>query len=155
MKKLLVSLTINEEEYEVLIESHWTLLEVLRDELDLTGSREGCSEGVCGSCTVLMDNKPVRACLTLALEAMGSKITTVEGLATDDELDPLQEAFIEKGATQCGFCTSGMLMSAKGLLTEDPHPDEAKIRRALSGNICRCTGYSKIVDAVAEAAEKT
>ncbi len=155
MKKLLVSLTINEEEYEVLIESHWTLLEVLRDELDLTGSREGCSEGVCGSCTVLMDNRPVRACLTLALEAMGSRITTVEGLATGDELDPLQEAFIEKGATQCGFCTSGMLMSAKGLLIEDPHPDEAEIRRALSGNICRCTGYSKIVDAVAGAAEKT
>ncbi len=149
MKKVPVILNINDEEYELYIKPHWTLLEVLRDELDLTGTKEGCGEGVCGSCTVLMDGKPVRSCLTLALEATGSKITTVEGLAAEDDLDPLQKAFIEHGAVQCGFCTSGMLMSAKALLLENSNPDEKEIRRAVSGNTCRCTGYAKIVESIA------
>ncbi len=149
MKKVPVILNINDEEYELYIKSHWTLLEVLRDELDLTGTKEGCGEGVCGSCTVLMDGKPARSCLTLALEAAGSKITTVEGLAAGDDLDPLQKAFIEHGAVQCGFCTSGMLMSAKALLLENSNPDEKEIRRAVSGNTCRCTVYAKIVESIA------
>ena len=153
MKKVPLLLHINDEECSLLVEPHWTLLEVLRDELDLTGTREGCGEGVCGSCTVLMEGKPIRACLTLALEAEGTRVTTIEGLASGGVLDPVQEAFVKHGAIQCGFCTPGMVMSAKGLLLDDLQPDEEKIRRALSGNICRCTGYTKIVEAVAAAAE--
>ena len=128
-----------------------TLLEVLRDALDLTGSKESCGEGVCGSCTVHMDGNPVRSCLTLAMEAVGTKITTVEGLANVDELSDLQQSFIDHGAVQCGFCTPGMLMSADALLKENSRPDEKTIRKALSGNICRCTGYAKIIGAVAHA----
>jgi carbon-monoxide dehydrogenase small subunit len=144
---------VNDEACELLVAAHWTLLDVLRDELDLTGTKEGCGEGVCGSCTVLMDGRPIRACLTLALEAAGTAITTVEGLAADGDLDPLQQAFIDHGAVQCGFCTSGMLMSAKALLAADPDPDENTVKRALSGNICRCTGYTKILEAVSAAAQ--
>jgi carbon-monoxide dehydrogenase small subunit len=129
-----------------------TLLEVLRDQFDLTGTKEGCDEGVCGSCTVLLDARPVRACLTLALEARGCRIRTVEGLSTGEELSPLQQSFVDHGAVQCGFCTPGMLMSAQYLLETDPGPDGKTIRRALAGNICRCTGYAKIVKAVAHAA---
>ncbi len=154
MKKTSIILEVNGEEYDLIINPHLTLLEVLREELHLTGAKEGCGEGACGSCTVLMDGVPVRACLTLAMEASGRGITTVEGLAAGENLDPLQDAFIEHGAVQCGFCTSGMLMSAKGLLLEDFNPDEAAIRNALSGNICRCTGYAKIVEAVADASKK-
>lgn len=149
-----VTLLVNEETHELLIEPHWTLAEVLRDQLDLTGTKEGCGEGACGACTVLMDDKPVRSCLTLALEGAGKKITTVEGLVENGKIDPLQDAFIEHGSVQCGFCTPGMLMSAKALLLEDPLPGEKKIRRALSGNICRCTGYAKIVKAIEAAGEK-
>lgn len=152
MEKEILQLKVNDEESTLLIAPNRTLLEVLREDLHLTGAKEGCGEGVCGSCTVLMDGKPVRACLTLALEAADSRITTVEGLVVDGFLDPLQEAFIEHGAVQCGFCTPGMLMSAKGLLMADPHPDETWIKRGLSGNICRCTGYTKIVEAVSTAA---
>lgn len=155
MKKIPLTLTVNDEVCELLVASHWTLLDILREELDLTGAKEGCGEGVCGSCTVLMDGRPIRACLTLALEAAGTTITTVEGLATESGLDPLQQAFIDHGAVQCGFCTAGMLMSAKALLVEDPNPDEDAVKRALSGNICRCTGYTKIVEAVAAAAQIT
>ena len=155
MQKIVATLHVNDEEHELLIKPHWTLLEVLRDELDLTGAKEGCGEGVCGSCTVLMDGMPIRACLTLALEAEGRKITTVEGLADGETLDPLQHAFIDRGAVQCGFCTPGMLMSAKAMLNKNPHPDEEQIRKSLSGNICRCTGYAKIVEAVSAAAGKT
>lgn len=154
MEKVNLELTVNGEALAFLIFPNRTLLEVLREEAGLTGAKEGCSEGVCGACTVLLDGKPVRACLTLAVEAEGSVITTVEGLAAGETLDPLQEAFIEHGSVQCGFCTPGMLMSAKGLLLEDPQPDETEIRRALSGNICRCTGYTKIVEAVADATKK-
>lgn len=153
MTKIPVTLHINKEEYATFIEPHWTLLEVLRERLDLTGTREGCGEGACGSCTVLMDGKPIRACLTLAGEAEGCEITTIEGLAEGGALDPVQEAFVEHGAVQCGFCTSGMVMSAKGLLLDNPHPDESAIRKGISGNICRCTGYAKIVEAIGSAAE--
>lgn len=152
MKRVPLRLKVNGEGTELLVESHWTLLEVLRDELDLTGTKEGCGEGVCGACTVLLDGAPIRACLTLALEVDGRSVTTVEGLAGSQGLDPLQEAFIQKGAVQCGFCTPGMLMAAKALLLSNPRPGEEEIRRAISGNICRCTGYAKIVEAIAYAA---
>ena len=155
MEKVNLELTVNGEALAFFIFPNRTLLEVLREEAGLTGAKEGCGEGVCGACTVLLDGKPVRACLTLAVEAAGSAVTTVEGLAAGETLDPLQEAFIEHGSVQCGFCTPGMLMSAKGLLLEDPQPDETEIRRALSGNICRCTGYAKIVEAVADVSNNT
>ncbi len=153
MEKVNLELSVNGEALAFSIFPNCTLLEVLREDIGLTGAKEGCGEGACGACTVLLDGKPVRACLTLAVEAAGSAITTVEGLAAGETLDPLQEAFIEHGSVQCGFCTPGMLMSAKGLLLEDPQPDETKIRRALSGNVCRCTGYAKIVEAVDAAAK--
>lgn len=151
MEKIQITLNINGKNQELLVQPNDTLLEVLRDELDLTGSKESCGEGVCGSCTIQMDGKPVRSCLTLALEAQDTKIKTVEGLATGDDLSDLQQSFIDHGAVQCGFCTSGMLMSADALLNQTSNPDEKTVRKALSGNICRCTGYTKIVDAVAHA----
>lgn len=154
MNKIPVTLRINDEEYSFFTAPHWTLLDVLRERLELTGTREGCGEGVCGSCTVLMDGRPVRACLTLAAEAEGSTITTIEGLHGDGELDPVQQAFIDHGAVQCGFCSSGMVMAAKGLLLDDPNPDETAIRTSISGNVCRCTGYAKIVQAIAAAAQE-
>jgi aerobic-type carbon monoxide dehydrogenase small subunit (CoxS/CutS family) len=148
MEKVDLDFTVNGEAVSLSVFPNRTLLEILREAIGLTGAKEGCGEGACGSCTVLLDGKPVRSCLTLAVEASGSEITTVEGLASGETLDPLQEAFIEHGSVQCGFCTPGMLMSAKGLLLDDSRPDEKKIRKALSGNICRCTGYAKIVEAV-------
>ncbi len=148
MNRLPLELTVNGEPISLAVEPNRTLLEVLRDDLELTGAKEGCGEGVCGSCTVLMDGKAVRSCLTLALEASGSEIITVEGLSEGGALDPLQESFIEHGAVQCGFCTSGMLMSAKGLLLKDPHPTKDAILRTLGGHVCRCTGYTKIIEAV-------
>jgi len=151
MEKIQICLTINEKPCEVMIDPNDTLLEVLRDTLDLTGSKESCGEGVCGSCTVHMDGNPVRSCLTLAMEAQGTDITTVEGLAQGEKLSDLQQSFVDHGAVQCGFCTPGMLMSADALLKKNPRPDDQTIRKALSGNICRCTGYAKIVEAVAHA----
>lgn len=148
MKKYQLEININGEKYSVAVEPNRTLLELLRDDLDLTGAKEGCGEGVCGSCTVLMDGQPVRSCLTLAVEAEGTRITTVEGLAGNGEIDPLQQSFIDHGAVQCGFCTSGMLMAAKGLTLNNPHAGAREIRNAISGNICRCTGYTKIIEAV-------
>ena len=153
MKRLPLELTVNGEPVSLAVEPNRTLLEVLREDLELTGAKEGCGEGVCGSCTVLMDGKPVRSCLTLALEAAGSQIVTVEGLAQGGALDPLQQSFIDHGAVQCGFCTSGMLMSAKGLLLKDPQPGKENILRALSGHVCRCTGYTKIAEAVEAAVD--
>lgn len=147
-----ITLTVNGKQRTLAVSPNDTLLEVVRDHLDLTGAKEGCGEGVCGSCTVLLDGHPVRACLTLALEADGSAVTTVEGLAEGDILSPLQQSFIDHGAVQCGFCTPGMLMSATALLADNPSPDRKTVRHALSGNICRCTGYAKIVDAVEHAA---
>ena len=152
MEKLNLTLNINNKPMDVRITPNDTLLEVLRDHLDFTGSKESCGEGVCGSCTVQLDGKPVRSCLTLALEAEGCKVKTVEGLADGDTLSPLQESFVNHGAVQCGFCTPGMLMTADALLNETRDLDEAAIKKALSGNICRCTGYSKIVEAVAHTA---
>ncbi len=151
MEKILITLNVNDKPCEVMVYPNDTLLEVLRDELDLTGSKESCGEGVCGSCTIHMDDKPVRSCLTLAMEVAGTKIKTVEGLANEDELSDLQQSFIDHGAVQCGFCTPGMLMSADALLQNNPEPDEKTVRKALAGNICRCTGYAKIVDAVCHA----
>ncbi len=151
MEKIAITLDINDRIQEVKVYPNDTLLEVLRDELDLTGSKESCSEGVCGSCTVHMDGKPVRSCLTLAMEAVGTKIRTVEGLAHEDQLSDLQQSFIDHGAVQCGFCTPGMLMSAHALLEENQNPDEKTTRKMLAGNICRCTGYAKIVKAVMHA----
>lgn len=147
-KRMPLSLTVNGEEVELYIAPNKTLLEVLREELELTGTKEGCGEGVCGSCTVLCDGEPVRSCLTLAKEVEGREITTVEGLGERGKPDPLQQSFIDHGAVQCGFCTPGMLMSVKGLLNRNPAPEEEEIRRGISGNICRCTGYAKIVEAV-------
>ena len=149
MKKIEITLNINGKPHEIMIYPNETLLDVLRDSLDMTGSKESCGEGVCGSCTIQMDGKPVRSCLTLAMEARGAEIKTVEGLANGDELSDLQQSFVNHGAVQCGFCTPGMLMSAEALLQENPAPDEKTIRKALAGNICRCTGYAKIVEAVA------
>ncbi len=149
MEKIEITLDINGKPQTVLVAPNDTLLEVLRDSLDLTGSKESCGEGACGSCTVHLDGKPVRSCLTLALEAQGCEIKTVEGLADGDQLSDLQESFINHGAVQCGFCTPGMLMSADALLAQNPHPDKDEVKKGLAGNICRCTGYAKIVDAVA------
>ncbi len=146
-------LTINHRDYELALEPNETLLAVLRDRLGMTGTKAGCHTGDCGACAVLMDGKPVNSCLVLAVRAEGYSIVTVEGLAEEENLHPLQAAFLDKGAVQCGFCTPGMLMSAKGLLDENPYPSKAEIREALSGNLCRCTGYVKIIEAVASAIE--
>ncbi len=132
--------------------AHWTVLDLLRDGLSLTGTKDGCGEGVCGACTVLADGRPIRACLVLAAHVRGRALVTVEGLETDGRLDPLQTAFAERGAAQCGFCTPGMLLAAKALLAENPMPTAQEVREALSGNLCRCTGYAKIVEAVLAAA---
>ncbi|MBI5583690.1 MAG: (2Fe-2S)-binding protein [Deltaproteobacteria bacterium] len=147
-KNQVLTLTVNDETYEVITAPHRTLLEVLRDDLHFTGAKESCGEGVCGSCTVLVDGSPARSCLTLAVAVEGKAITTIEGLARGDKLHPVQEAFVTHHAIQCGFCTSGMILTTVALLQENPRPTEAEIRRALSGNICRCTGYAKIVEAV-------
>ncbi|MCB1049198.1 MAG: (2Fe-2S)-binding protein [Acidobacteria bacterium] len=140
-------LMVNGEIWEGLVDPFETLLEVLRERLDLTGAKQGCSQGECGACTVLVDGNPVMACLMLALEAQNTQIETIESLATQ-ELHPLQIAFVEKGAVQCGFCTPGMVLSAKALIDKNPHFQEQDVRAALAGNHCRCTGYTKIIDAV-------
>ena len=147
MKKIL-KLDVNGEEFEVLTEVHRTLLEVLRENLGLTGTKRGCDLGTCGACTVLIDGKPHLSCLTLAADVQGKKITTIEGLIRDGELHPLQRTFVEKGAIQCGFCTPGMILTAKAFLDENPHPSESEVKKAISGNLCRCTGYTKIVEAI-------
>jgi carbon-monoxide dehydrogenase small subunit len=155
MTKQIVQLVVNGEHYEVAAEPSRSLAEVLREDLRLTGTKIGCNQGDCGACTVLIDGRSVSSCLTLAVEARQRDITTIEGLAESlEKLHPIQEAFVERGAVQCGFCTSGMIMSAKNLLDEIPNPGETQIRHALSGNLCRCTGYTKIVDAIEAAAAK-
>lgn len=147
-KRMECALRVNNEDYELFIYPHRTLLEVLRDELNLTGAKQNCGEGACGSCTVLLDGLPVRSCLMLALDAQGRDITTIEGLAKGGKLDPVQDAFVEHHAIQCGFCSPGMILTAKALIDENPNPTEQQIRKAISGNVCRCTGYAKIVDAI-------
>lgn len=154
MKKTTIALKVNNVEYNVIIGPRDTLLEVLRQKLFLTGAKEACGTGECGSCTVLMDGKPVLACLTLAIEAKGKKIVTIEGLSEDGKLSPLQQAFINHGAVQCGFCTPGMILSATALLNDNPSPTREEIMKALEGNLCRCTGYNKIIEAVESVKER-
>jgi len=141
-------MTLNGEEVTVEVKPSTLLVEVLRDQLELTGTKVACGEGECGACTVLLDGKPVNSCLMPALKAQGREVLTVEGLAPLGELHPLQKAFVEHGAVQCGYCTPGMLMSAKALLDHNPNPTEDEVRLAISGNLCRCTGYAKIVEAI-------
>jgi carbon-monoxide dehydrogenase small subunit len=143
-----IELKVNGELFDLEINVNRTLLEVLRDELELTGTKQSCDEGNCGACTVLIDGRPANSCLLLAIDAQGKEITTIEGLVVDGKLHPLQEAFVTKGAIQCGFCTPGMILSAKALLDENPKPTEEEVRKALEGNMCRCTGYQKIVEAI-------
>jgi carbon-monoxide dehydrogenase small subunit len=150
-----ISLTVNGDTYNLAVEAWRTLNEVLREDLNLTGTKLGCGSGDCGACTVIVDGKSVSSCLTLAIEMDGRQILTVEGLAPSGEtLHPIQESFIEKGAIQCGFCTPGMELSALNLLETNPRPSDTQIRSAISGNLCRCTGYNKIVDAIAEAGRR-
>ena len=149
-----ITVTVNGETEFLEVESHRTLLQVLREDLDLTGTKNGCNSGECGACTVLFDGEPVNACLALAVEADGHEVVTIEGLAQEGALDPLQRAFINRNAVQCGFCTPGMIISARALLERNPQPSEMEIRQAISGNLCRCTGYTRIVEAVQEAAER-
>lgn len=145
-----IEMTVNGNKYSLEVEPGRRLLDVLREELGLTGTKEGCGEGECGACTVIMDGVAVNSCLVLAGQLDGKEIITVEGLEKDGELDALQEAFVRNGAIQCGFCTPGMLMSCKALLMKNPNPTESEIRLAIAGNLCRCTGYAKIVAAVQE-----
>lgn len=147
MKKEII-LKVNGEEREVTVEPRQTLLEILRNDMGLTGTKEGCGNGNCGTCTVLLDGKAVSSCLILAIEVEGQEITTIEGLAKAGEIHLLQKAFIEEGAIQCGFCSPGMILTAKAFLDANPHPTEAEARQAISGNLCRCTGYDKIVRAI-------
>lgn len=151
MKKV-VSFNLNGEDIQVLAEPNRTLLDLLRDDLGLTGTKKGCEAGECGACTVMLDGRPVNSCITLVAEVEGCKVITVEGVAQDGQLTPLQRQFIDKWAFQCGYCTAGMIMSAKALLDRNPHPTEIEIREAIEGNLCRCTGYVKIVEAIQAAA---
>jgi carbon-monoxide dehydrogenase small subunit len=151
--KTLISLVVNGESVESAVDPNVTLLQFLREDLGLTGTKHGCGLGDCGACTVIMDGQPVNSCLVLAVQANGREILTIEGLAENGKLHPIQQAFVEKGAIQCGFCTPGMILSAKALLAEKPKPTEQEIRMAISGNLCRCTGYQKIVEAIQEAAK--
>lgn len=150
-----IELDVNGENYRVLVKPHEFLADVLRDKLGLTGTKKACDMGICGSCTVLLDGLAVSSCLVLAVDAEGKTITTIEGLAgAEGELHPIQEAFLDRGAVQCGFCTSGMVMTSKAFLDRNLNPTEVEVRTALAGNICRCTGYAKIVEAVMLAAQR-
>ncbi len=151
MNKRHISLSVNDVDHELLVEDRETLLDVLRNRLGLTGAKEGCGTGECGTCTVIADGRAILACLTLAVDMEGKRITTIEGLAADGRLTPLQASFIETGAIQCGFCTPGMILSATALLEENPGASRSEILKALEGNLCRCTGYNKIVEAIERA----
>ncbi len=148
MKKCHITFQLNGMTTEVLVNPNQTLVRMLREDLGLTGTKYGCGEGDCGSCTVLLDGEPVNSCLVLAAQVDGHQVITIEGVADGDKLHPLQTSFIEKGAIQCGFCTPGMILSAKALLEKQPDPSELEVRTAISGNLCRCTGYQKIVEAI-------
>lgn len=152
---MLIEFKVNGKNYKIDVCPSMRLIDLLRDELGLTGTKEGCGEGECGSCTVIMDGKAVNSCLVLAPQVDGKEIITVEGLAEDEQLDLLQQKFLEHSAVECGFCTPGMLMSAKALLTRNPHPTDEEIRTAIAGNLCRCAGYSKVVAAIKAAADST
>lgn len=152
--KTLIEFTLNGEVVECLVDNQRTLLKMIREDFDLTGAKEGCGAGECGACTIIMNGKAVNACLVLAVEADGVEITTIEGLVVDGELDPLQVSFIDNAALQCGYCTPGMIMTAKAMLEENPHPTENEIREGISGNLCRCTGYKKIIEAIQVVADQ-
>ncbi len=151
VERYLITLKVNGDEHTLVVKANTLLVNVLRDQLDLTGTKKGCELGDCGSCTVLINGKPVNSCIILAVEVDGQEITTIEGVAENAQLDSLQESFIDNGAIQCGYCTPGMVLSAKALLTKNPHPTEKEVRQAISGNLCRCTGYVNIVKAVIHA----
>lgn len=149
--KRAITLNVNGDEYEVLTEPHWTLLHVLREQIGLTGTKRGCDSGDCGACTVNIDGRPALSCLTLAIECPGKKVLTIEGLAKDGKLNPLQESFVKYGAVQCGFCIPGMIMSAKVLYDRKATPTVDEVKKAIAGNLCRCTGYIKIIEAIVNA----
>lgn len=151
--KQLVNLKVNGIAYQIEIDTRRTLLEVIREHLGLMGTKKGCDEGDCGACTVLLNGKPVNSCLVLAVEAQGKPITTIEGIGSNGKLDPIQDAFVANGAFQCGYCTPGIVMAAKGLLNENPNPTEEEAKRAIAGNLCRCTGYTRFVDGILQAAK--
>ena len=153
VKRYLITLNVNGDARTVLVKGNAILTNVLREELDLTGTKKGCELGDCGSCTVLLDGRPVDSCMMLAVEADGRSITTIEGVAANGELDAIQESMISHAAVQCGYCTPGMVLSAKALLTRNPHPSELEVREAIAGNLCRCTGYVHIVEAVLAASQ--
>ena len=152
--KILIELQVNGETHSLAVKPNDTLLEVLREHLGLVGTKEGCSLGECGACTVLADGRAVLSCLTLAVDATGTEITTIEGVSQGEALDPIQKAFVDHGAVQCGFCTPGMILTAKELLAKQKRPSAKQIKEAISGNFCRCTGYTKIVEAIEAAASK-
>ncbi len=154
MTKQLITLTINGRDREVAVEPHWTLLETVREALDLTGSKEGCGTGDCGACTMSVDDRIVTSCLMLAPQANGRQVTTIEGLQNNGTLDPVQQAFIDTGGLQCGYCIPGMIVAARNLIDDNPSPNVDQIREGLAGNLCRCTGYAKIYEAVELAAER-
>ena len=155
MTRQTIRIKVNGQPHEVSVEPHWTLLETVREQLGLTGSKEGCGTGDCGACSMIVDGRLITSCLMLAPEADGSEIITIEGLARNGSLHPMQQAFIDSGGVQCGFCTPGMIMAAKALLDRNPQPTLDDVRLALAGNLCRCTGYAKIYEAVLAAAERT
>ena len=150
-----IKLKVNGDDHELLVSPNSTLLEVLREKLGLTGTKQGCDLGACGACTVLVDGESHLSCIMLAVDAVGKEIITIEGLQENGRLDSLQVAFVEKGGLQCGFCTPGMILTAKSILDEEPHPTEETIKRKMAGNLCRCTGYKKIVEAVMTVSEQT
>ena len=153
-QQVLLRMVVNGKPVAVKVNPTWTLLKVLREQLRLTGTKKGCEQGDCGACTIILDGKAVNACLVLALQAEGKEIETIEGLGTPEKLHPLQKSFIRHGAVQCGFCTPGMLMSGVAVLRKNPHPSEEEIKREISGNLCRCTGYIKIIEAIHDIAKR-
>ncbi len=153
VKKYPIRVNVNGDDYEAVVDPRKTLLQYLRDDLDLTGTKEGCNEGDCGACSVILNNKVVNSCLVLAVEADNAVIETIEGVKTGEELHPVQQAFVDSGAVQCGFCTPGMVVTTKAMLQEMPNPSTEEVKEYLAGNLCRCTGYVKILDAVESAKE--
>jgi aerobic carbon-monoxide dehydrogenase small subunit len=153
MEERRIQVAVNGKTHDLMVPPWRTLLEVIREDLKLTGAKEGCGQGECGACTVIMGGKAINSCLVLAVEADGQEITTVEGLSKEGKLHPIQEAFVEHAGMQCGFCTPGMIMSAKELLDKNPDPSEQEIRHGIAGNVCRCTGYTKIVESISAAAK--
>ncbi len=154
MPKQIINLKVNGQSCEVAVEPHWTLLETVREELGLTGSKEGCGTGDCGACSMIVEGRLITSCLMLAPEADGCEVLTIEGLARNGDLHPIQQAFVDTGGVQCGFCTPGMIMAARSLLDRNPSPTLEEVREGLAGNLCRCTGYAKIYEAVQAAAER-